>query len=157
MTDLEALAALARHLPATADPELRKWLGAQQKAATIARWQRDAPIIFTWRGGRSFELNEEPIRAGGVGLLLAWLVIAGYQHRLQGAEPAAVLPGQPRADARALQAMQRAAMRVPEPLAGCLRAIGTDGGVLTVKAALPCTVTCESPELVRAVTQASAS
>lgn len=154
MTDSEAFAALARYLPPAADPELRIWLGAKQKAAAIARWQRAAPIIFTWRGGRSFELNEEPIRAGGIGLLLAWFVLAGHQHRLQGADPAAVLPGQPRADARALQAIQRAAMRVPEPLAGCLRGIGTHGGVLTVKGALPCHVLCRSPELVRAVTQA---
>ncbi|HEU4458118.1 MAG TPA: hypothetical protein VFR90_03255 [Methylibium sp.] len=111
-------------------------------------------VHFAWRGGRNFEIDGQPFSAKGIGVVLAWMALTSHTRRISCIEPAAVFPAARRPDAVALQAIQRAAMHVPEPLAGCMQTIGTAGGRLAVKGKLPCNLVCSSPELVKAVTEA---
>lgn len=117
------------------------------------RLQQHRPVVeFTWTDARTFEVDGQRVHAGGRALPLAWTLLANHFLKVGQLRPEYFFQTHAKPARNAKQTLDDAEeiVRPFSPtLAGCIRALGTAGGVLVPKAPMPGIVVCRSPLLQR--------
>lgn len=141
MPDTAFLAALLPHL---VDNPLLLAEARRRLAVT-----RQPAVTMVWLEPKTFVIDGHQVPARGRGLVLAWLLLAGFRYRLGHLVVESLFPG-PSGASAALQCLERTASRV-EPfspaLARCIRCIGVQGGLFVLRAPLPARIELDAPLL----------
>lgn len=144
----------------TIEEEILAALNDDKRFGLAARFQRHLrlqrqhrPVVtFSWIDTRTFEIDGQVVHATGRALPLAWLLLANHFLRVGKLRPEYFFQQHAKPSRNASQALGDAeqAVRPYSPtLAGCIKTLGTAGGVLVPKAPMPGIVVCRSALLER--------